>query len=129
MPVRGRSSGDIAGTLYERHAEMCKVFSNATRLKIMNDLRESEMTVAAIAGKLGVRSGTVSPHLLMMKRRGVLVSRKQGNQVFYRPAKATIFQAFDLIREILYEQMKQERLLVRRLEHERTRKRRTRGHP
>jgi hypothetical protein len=65
----------------------------------------------------------------MMKRRGVLVSRKQGNQVFYRPAKATIFQAFDLIREILYEQMKQERLLVRRLEHERTRKRRTRGHP
>jgi hypothetical protein len=52
----------------------------------------------------------------------VLVSRKQGNQVFYRLANAKMLQAFDLIREILYEQMRQEGLLARRLEHERVRR-------
>jgi ArsR family transcriptional regulator len=81
------------------------------------------MPVAAIAGKLGVTLGAVSSHLLMMKRRRVLLSRKQGNQVFYRLANPKMLQAFDLIREILYDQIKQEGLLARRLEHERARKR------
>ncbi len=124
MPVREPETGDLSRALYEHHAEMCKVFSNATRLRILNILRENEMTVAAIAEELGVALGTVSPHLLMMKQRRVLVSRKQGNQVFYRLANPKMLQAFDLIRETLYEQMKQEGLLVRKLERERARKRR-----
>jgi ArsR family transcriptional regulator len=87
---------------------------------ILNVLREEEMTVSAIAGKLGIVMGTISPHLLMMKRQRVLVSRKQGNQVFYRLANPRMLQAFDLIRELLYEQMSQEGLLTRHLERERS---------
>ncbi len=124
MPARRLPlQSDVTRALYEQHAEMCKVFSNATRLMILNVLREQELTVAAIAGKLGVALGTVSPHLLMMKQRRVLVSRKQGNQVFYRLANPKLLQAFDLIREILYEQMKQHERLTRELEVERAPKR------
>src|SRR3989304_5359444 len=108
MPVRKTElDTDVARALYEHHAEMCKVFSNATRLMILNALRERETTVAAIAEQLGMALGPVSPHLLMMKQRRVLASRKQGTQVFYRLANPKMLQAFDLMREILYEQMKQ----------------------
>ena len=125
MPLRKTElDHDAARALYEHHAEMCKVFSNATRLMILNALREREMTVAAIAEQLGMALGTVSPHLLMMKQRRVLASRKQGTQVFYRLANPKMLQAFDLIREILYEQMKQHERLTRELEHERPPKRR-----
>ena len=120
MPSRKQSFGtDLSKAIYERHAELCKVFSHSTRLMILNVLREEEMTVAAIADKLGIVMGTISPHLLMMKRQRVLVSRKQGNQVFYRLANPRMLQAFDLIRELLYEQMSQEGLLTRHLERER----------
>lgn len=102
---------------------MCKVFSNATRLRILDTLRAGQMTVAAIAETLGAAVGTVSPHLLMMKQRRVLVSRKQGNQVFYRLANPKMLLAFDLIREILHEQMQQQGALARELEQERTRRR------
>ncbi len=120
MPSRKpKTGGDLSRALYERHAEMCKVFSNPTRLMILNVLRETEMTVAAIAEKLGIALGTVSPHLLMMKRQRVLASRKDGNQVFYRLANPKMLQAFDLIREILYEQMSQEGVLTRQLAQER----------
>ena len=115
---------DTTKALYEQHAEMCKVFSNATRLMILNVLRESEMTVAALAETLGVALGTVSPHLLMMKQRRVLVSRKQGNQVFYRLANPKLLRAFDLIREILYDQMQQHGLLAKQLEQDRAKKKR-----
>ncbi len=125
MPSRQpQITSDQTRALYEHHAEMCKVFSNATRLMILNVLRESEMTVAAIAEQLGVALGTVSPHLLMMKQRRVLVSRKQGNQVFYRLANPKMLQAFDLIREILYEQMQHQGRLAKQLEQERAKKRR-----
>lgn len=120
MPSRAlQTGGDLSRMLYERHAEMCKVFSNPTRLMILNALREMESTVAAIAEKLGIALGTVSPHLLMMKRQHVLVSRKQGNQVFYRLANPGMLQAFDLIRDVLYEQMRHEGILTKHLERER----------
>jgi DNA-binding transcriptional ArsR family regulator len=117
--TKENSGSDFSKAVYERHAEMCKVFSHSTRLMILNVLREEEMTVAAIADKLRIVMGTISPHLLMMKRQRVLVSRKQGNQVFYRLANPRMLQAFDLIRELLYEQMSQEGLLTRHLEQER----------
>jgi ArsR family transcriptional regulator len=100
---------------------MCKVFSNPTRLMILNVLRNTEMTVAAIAAKLGIALGTVSPHLLMMKRQRVLSSRKEGNQIFYRLANPRMLKAFDLIRDVLYEQMSHEGILTKHLKRERAR--------
>jgi len=125
MPSRGlETGGDLSRTLYERHAEMCKVFSNPTRLMILNVLRETEFTVAAIGEKLRIAPGTVSPHLLMMKRQRVLSSRKEGNQVFYRLVNPRMLKAFDLIRDVLYEQMNHEGTLTRHLKRERTRNQR-----
>lgn len=109
-------------TLYERHADICKVFSNATRLMVLGALRDGEMTVAAIAEKVGLGLGSVSPHLLMMKQRKVLCSRKQGNQVFYRVAAPKILRAFDLMRQILEGQIRQEGMLGRKLEQRSSRK-------
>jgi ArsR family transcriptional regulator len=87
---------------------MCKVFSNPIRLMILNVLRENEMSVAALADELGEAMGTVSAHLLMMKRQRVLGSRKQGNQVFYSLTNPKLLRAFDLIRQIVREQMERD---------------------
>lgn len=106
--------------IYERHAEICKVFSNATRLRILNVLRERDMTVAAIADELEMPLGTVSAHLLLMRRRHVLASRKEGNQVFYRLASPKMLGPFDLLRELLLERIKEEGVLLKRLEGDRT---------
>jgi ArsR family transcriptional regulator len=126
MPFPGPRAENPSEVLYEHHAEMCKVFSHPTRLRILNILRERELSVATIARELGVLLGTVSPHLLMMRRRRVLVSRKQENRVFYRLANPKMLHAFDLIREILCEQLRKEGLLVREIEQAGARK--LRGH-
>ena len=114
VPVEGPEiRGGDARVLFGRHAEMCKVFSNPIRLMILNVLREKEMSVAALADELGEAMGTVSAHLLMMKRQRVLGSRKQGNQVFYSLANPKLLRAFDLIRQILREQMEHEGRLAK----------------
>ena len=102
--------------LYKYHADMCKVFSNPTRLAILNTLREEEMSVSELAERLKVSVGNLSQHLNMMKQRRVLASRKEGNNVYYRLANPKMLKAFDLIRKILFEQMRRESIVVRRME-------------
>ena len=107
---------DIERELYKCHAEMCKVFSHPTRLQILNALREREVSVSDLAGQLQVAIGNLSQHLNMMKQRRVLVSRKEGNVVYYRLANPKMLRAFDLIREILLEGMRRQSDLVRHAE-------------
>ena len=116
---------DIEQELYRCHADMCKVFSHPTRLEILNVLREAELSVSDLSNRLGVAIGNLSQHLNMMKQRRVLMSRKDGNIVYYRLANPKMLRAFDLIREILLEQMQRESALVRHLE--RTQVRYSRG--
>ncbi len=91
--------------LLQRHAELCKCFSNATRLAILDTLRHGELSVLEIAQWLRTPIGSVSPHLLMMKRRGVLDSRRDGNRVLYRLAHPKMLRAFDLIQDILLDML------------------------
>jgi ArsR family transcriptional regulator, virulence genes transcriptional regulator len=102
--------------LYKWHADMCKVFSHPTRLETLNVLRVQEMPVTELAKRLGVAVGNLSQHLNMMKQRRVLTSRKEANNVYYRLANPKVLRAFDLMREILLEQMRGESDVVRQLE-------------
>ena len=108
--------GSAMPDLYERHAEMCKVFSNPLRLMVLDRLRETEMNVADLAAGLGQAVGTTSAHLLMMKRQGILVSRRDGKQIFYRLANPKILRAFDLLREIMREQIARQGDLARQID-------------
>ena len=49
--------------IYTYHAEMCKVFSHAKRLELINILRDKEMS----AGELGKRLG-LTPALISLSR-------------------------------------------------------------
>ncbi len=114
--TRRKHATDMERELYRCHADMCKVLSHATRLEILNTLRKKEISVSELAVRLQITIGNLSQHLNMMKQRRVLVSRKEGNLVLYRLANPKMLKAFDLIREILLEQMQRESLLVQHLE-------------
>jgi len=112
---------DSQSEAYARNAEMCKVFSHPLRLQILNTLRDKEMSVSDMAARLRVPIGNLSQHLNMMKQRRVLVTRKDGNVVYYRMGNPKILAAFDLIREILFDQMQREGMIVRQMERSRAR--------
>ncbi|OGO40438.1 MAG: transcriptional regulator [Chloroflexi bacterium RBG_16_57_8] len=98
--------------IYEYHAEMCQVFSHAKRLEVINVLRDGEMTVTELAQRLKLTIGNLSQHLSLMKDRHILLSRKEGNMVYYRIANPKLIRCFDLMREMLFEQLRQDAALV-----------------
>lgn len=98
--------------VYSYHAEMCKVFSHPKRLELIDVLRNREMSVGDLAQRLGLTLANLSQHLAMMKERHILVSRRVGNTVYYRIANPRLLEAFDLLREILFAQIRQDAALI-----------------
>ena len=98
--------------LYAYHAEMCKVFSHPKRLQLINILWEKEINAGELGEKLGLTPANLSQHLTMMRRSRIMVSRKVGNVVYYRIANPRLLEAFDMLREILFEQLRQDAALI-----------------
>ena len=98
--------------IYYYHADMCKVFSHHKRLEVIDTLRDGEMTVTELSQKLELPIGNLSQHLSMMKERRILLSRKKGNLVYYRIANPKLIPCFDMMREMLFDQIRQDAALI-----------------
>ena len=92
--------------IYELHAEMCKVFSNPTRLEILNLLRDKEMSVTELIQKTNLSQANISQHLAIMKHKGIVIARRDGKNIHYKIAYPKIIKAFDIIKEVLSEKHK-----------------------
>jgi DNA-binding transcriptional ArsR family regulator len=64
--------------------EFCKTLADPTRQKILEMLREKELMVNEIVDAFSLTQPTVSHHLEILTRNGLLTSRKEGKQVYYR---------------------------------------------
>ena len=99
--------------LYEIHAEMCKVFSNSTRLEILNLLRNKELSVTELIKKTKLSQANISQHLSIMKSKGIVVSNRNGKNIYYKLTNPKIIKAFDIIRDILAEKLKKNGKMVK----------------
>ena len=102
--------------LYEIHAEMCKVFSNSTRLEILNLLRDKELSVTELIKKTQLSQANISQHLSIMKSKGIVVSNRNGKNIYYKLTNPKIIKAFDIIRDILAEKLKKNGKMVKSYE-------------
>ena len=92
--------------LYKIHAELCKVFSNPTRLEILNLLRDKELSVTELIEKTKLSQANISQHLSIMKSKGIVISDRKGKNIYYRLTNPKIIKDFDIIREVLSERLR-----------------------
>ena len=101
--------------LYKIHAEMCKVFSNSTRLEILNLLRDKQLSVTELIEKTRLSQANISQHLSIMKSKGIVTSDRKGKNIYYKLTNPKIIKAFDIIREVLTERLKKNGRFVQEL--------------
>ncbi len=91
-------------SLFEMQAEICKTLTNPKRIEILNVLRNEEKTVSQLVGALGVSKANVSQHLAVMRHKGILTTRREGVNIYYRVANPKVIDACTLMKEVLFEQ-------------------------
>ena len=89
--------------IFATHASFCQVFSDEKRLRIMWFLGEEERSVGEIAAHLGGTLANTSQHLRVMRDKGAVVFRKDGQTVYYRIANPKFLAGCRLIREGILE--------------------------
>ena len=86
---------------YNLHADMCKTISNPRRQAILDTIRNGEMTVSELIERTGISQANLSQHLSILRSKGVVNTRRDGNNVYYSLSNLKIIKAYDLISEVL----------------------------
>ncbi len=98
--------------IFQLHAEVCKTLSHAKRLEIISILREDELNAGDIVTKMKIPKANVSQHLAVMRKAGILDSRRDGLNIYYNISNSKVIKACDLMREVLVEhQTKKSKLM------------------
>jgi len=85
--------------IYELHADICKIFSNPKRLEIINTLKDRELSAGDLIDKIGLSKANLSQHMSVLRSKGVVLTRREGVNIYYRIANPKIIQACHLMRE------------------------------
>ncbi len=81
----------------ERVAALFRAFAEPTRLAIVQELKEAEMSVSDIVNQLTTSQANVSKQLKILHDAGLVSRRKQGTQVLYQIADPMVFELCGLV--------------------------------
>jgi DNA-binding transcriptional ArsR family regulator len=84
MKINPSEMSDAAGAA----SELLKAMANPHRLMILCQLVDAERSVGELAAFLGIRDSTVSQHLAILRRDGLVDARRDGQTVWYSIASA-----------------------------------------
>lgn len=84
----------------EQAARSLKAMAHPLRLKILCALGNREISVQDIVDMVGTSQSNISQHLGILREKGILVTRKHANRVFYRVGDKRTLRLIGMMREV-----------------------------
>ena len=81
-------------------AELFKTLAHAHRIRILDALREGELTVGELQRSLALEQSNLSQHLGMLRAHDLVQSRREGTSVWYSVTDPNVWQLLDIARDI-----------------------------
>ena len=97
--------GSVNNEMTRLHAHICKGLADPKRLMIIDLLRDGEVTVTDLVDALEIPQANVSQHLAVLRDKGLVSSRRDGQWAYYSLTSPKTVQAVDLLREVMNEQL------------------------
>ena len=103
---------ELEKQLLELQARLCHVLASPKRLEILYTLASGEMTAGELARAVDTTTANLSQHLALMRQYGLVESRKEGLNVYYRLASREILEACQAVRNVLVEYLRRNAELI-----------------
>lgn len=87
--------------LIKAQSDICKTFSNPNRLNIIKLLCNEELNASQIIKATGLGKANLSQHMSLLLSKGIVISRKQGQNVFYSISDPRIPKVCSMMAEIM----------------------------
>ncbi len=81
-------------------AHCIKAIGHPHRLSILGLLADGEKNVQELTKALGTTQSNVSQHLFQMRARDLVVTRREGNMIYYSIQNPKLIKLMELMREV-----------------------------
>jgi ArsR family transcriptional regulator len=85
-------------TLRQFKARIFQALSHPTRIAIVEQLRNGELSAGDLIHQLNLEQANASQHLAVLRAKNIVVARKEGNQVFYAVRDPLLIEVLDIMR-------------------------------
>ncbi|UAX00032.1 winged helix-turn-helix transcriptional regulator [Halopseudomonas nanhaiensis] len=76
---------------------LLKVLANPERLLLLCQMSQGELAVSELAATTGVEQPTLSQQLTVLRLNGLVATRREGKQVFYRITSQNALQVMEVL--------------------------------
>lgn len=87
--------------LYQAKAEFFKTLGHPARIRVLELLSEREHAVAEMLPEVGIEAANLSQQLAVLRRAGLVVTRKEGSTVYYSLTSPHVAELLAVARQIL----------------------------
>lgn len=87
--------------LYQLKADFFKTLGHPARIRILELLVAGDRSVGELQPEVGVEASHLSQQLAVLRRAGVVVTRKRGNSVIYSLASPDMAELLAVARKVL----------------------------
>jgi DNA-binding transcriptional ArsR family regulator len=84
----------------ERYAAVGRALADPKRLCVLESLAIGELSVSDLSNRVGCQVPNMSQHLAVLRRAGLVTSRRDGNTILYRLTDDRVLEAYRLIQDI-----------------------------
>ena len=102
--------------LYELKAEFFRTLGHPARIRVFELLSEGERSVGELLPEVGLEASHLSQQLGVLRRAGLVTTRRQGRTVFYAIAAPEIADLLRVARSILTEVLTEQSELLTALQ-------------
>ena len=91
----------MSAPLYQLKAEFFKTLGHPVRIRVLELLSEREHAVGEMLPEMGIEAANLSQHLAVLRRAGLVTTRKEGSAVVYSLASPEVAELLLVARRIL----------------------------
>jgi DNA-binding transcriptional ArsR family regulator len=91
--------GDLE-TMRQRSAAVAKALADPKRLCVLQSLADGELSVRELSERVGCHVPNMSQHLAVLRNSGLVLTRRDGNAIFYRLSDPRVLEACRLLESI-----------------------------
>jgi len=85
-------------SLRQFKANIFQALSHPTRIAIVEQLRDGELSAGEIIERIGLEQANASQHFAVLRAKHIVTTRREGNQVFYTVRDPLLIEVLDLMR-------------------------------
>ena len=93
--------------IFQMQCDICRALGHPLRMAIVDHLKDKETAAADLIADLEISKANLSKHMSLLIQGGIVESRRDGRQIYYRLTDPDIQKACAIMSAILYRRLKQ----------------------